>query len=360
MSTVTPSAPPALDVLLGLSTAVGQAAAIEPIYEAALEAIARGLGVARASILLFDSDRVMRFKAWRGLSDAYRAAVEGHTPWTPETTDAAPITVPDVTADPGLAPYLPIVHAERIAAMTFVPLMTDHVVGKFMLYYGERHESSEGELRLATVIATQVAFAVQRLQSEQIVRAAGLEHGDRRLAESSARQLDEYLRAMIERTPECVKIVAADGSLLEMNPAGLQLIEAESLDSVVGVSVYDIIAPEHRAAYRAFNDRICSGERGTLVFDIVGLRGTRRTMETHAVPFAASDGSIRHLAVTRDITERRRAEAALVESEALFRQLADTLPQIIWITGADGMPNYFNARWYEFTGLPPGSLERDD
>ena len=62
-----------------------RATSIEDVYEAALAAITRALGCDRASILLFDWAGVMRFVAWRGLSDRYRQAVEGHSPWTPQS-----------------------------------------------------------------------------------------------------------------------------------------------------------------------------------------------------------------------------------------------------------------------------------
>src|SRR5690606_5137050 len=56
----------------------------ESAYEAALDALTEALGCARASLLLADPDGVMRFVAWRGLSQRYRAAVEGHMPWRPD------------------------------------------------------------------------------------------------------------------------------------------------------------------------------------------------------------------------------------------------------------------------------------
>jgi PAS domain S-box-containing protein len=57
--------------------------------------------------------------------------------------------------------------------------------------------------------------------------------------------------------------------------------------------------------------------------------------------------------VVIDITTQRQAEAQVRESEARFRQIADTMPQMVWVTRADGYTEYFNRRWYEYTGLTP-------
>ena len=59
-------------------------------------------------------------------------------------------------------------------------------------------------------------------------------------------------------------------------------------------------------------------------------------------------------ALWRIYDEGKRAEVSLRESEAQFRQLAESMPQIVWITRADGYHEYFNRRWYEFTGTVPG------
>jgi len=62
-------------------------------FDAALDAIREALGCDRASILLFDDSGAMRFIAWRGLSDGYRRAVDGHSPWTKDTKDPLPICI---------------------------------------------------------------------------------------------------------------------------------------------------------------------------------------------------------------------------------------------------------------------------
>ena len=160
-----------LKVCLTLTGAISRARTVQEIYGAALDALGEGLGVSRASILLFGRDGVMRFRAHRGLSDAYRAAVEGHTPWRPDTTDAEPIIVGDVRDDPSLQPFLATIEAEGIAAMTFIPLVSlGRVMGKFMLYYDDPREPSPDELQFARVIASQVAFAVERTRAEEQAR----------------------------------------------------------------------------------------------------------------------------------------------------------------------------------------------
>ena len=124
---------------------------------------------------------------------------------------------------------------------------------------------------------------------------------------------EHRLRMILESEPECVKQVAADGTLLAMNPAGLCLIEADQLDQAIGRCIYDLVAPEHRAMFRELNEAIFRGESKTAEFEIIGLKGTRRWMQTHACPLRDLEGAIiSQLAVTSDITGRKAAEQALL------------------------------------------------
>ena len=76
--------------LMGHAASAGS---LDAVYQSALHCVQDGLGIERASLLLFDADGTMRFVAWSGLSDEYRRAVDGHSPWSPGETDA--------DADPG-------------------------------------------------------------------------------------------------------------------------------------------------------------------------------------------------------------------------------------------------------------------
>lgn len=128
--------------------------------------------------------------------------------------------------------------------------------------------------------------------------------------EVSLRESEFHLRSIIESEPECIKIVDAQGALVQMNPAGLAMIEADAMAQVAGLAVRDLVAPEYRERFDVMHQRVLAGEACQLEFEIVGLKGGRRWMETHAVPMS-DEGQVVHLAVTRDITTRKQAEAEL-------------------------------------------------
>jgi len=123
---------------------------------------------------------------------------------------------------------------------------------------------------------------------------------------------ERLLQVVFDSEPECVKLLGPDGSLRLMNRAGLAMIEAESFESVANQCVYPLIVPEHRAAFRDLTERVFRGESGQLQFEIAGLKGTRRWLETHATPLRGESGQVTALlSVTRDITARKAAEEEL-------------------------------------------------
>jgi two-component system, cell cycle sensor histidine kinase and response regulator CckA len=137
-------------------------------------------------------------------------------------------------------------------------------------------------------------------------------------AEEALRRSEQFLRTMYDNEPECVKLVARDGALLEMNAAGLAMIEADSLAAVRGERIFQLIAPEHRAAFVALHERVCAGEHGTLEFELIGLKGTRRWMETTSAPLRDESGEIvAALSVTRDATARRGLEEQLRQGQKM-------------------------------------------
>lgn len=179
-----------------------------------------------------------------------------------------------------------------------------------------------------------------------------------RRAEAALRESEERFRAIVQATPECVKVVAPDGTLLAMNAAGCAMVEAGADVEIVGRSFYDLIAPEFRQKFIEFNERVCQGNQGQFEFEIVGLKGTRGWMETHAVPMRdPATGQTVQLAVTRDVTARKEADEKLRQSEEELRALADSIPQLAWMADPDGHVFWYNRGWYEYTGTTLEEME---
>lgn len=221
-----------LETLYGLAEQAGRAKDLTGVCEAAVDAIV-AVGASRASVLLFDDQGVMRFHAWRNLSPVYRAAVDGHSPWSRDAADLQPILVEDVLTDPGVAPLREVLVAEGIRSLAFVPLVGhgQQLLGKFMVYYDEAHAFAPSELRLASSIAQHVAFGLTRVLAEASIE--GLlrrEQAARREAEERraiAEELTRLARGMTETLDvEAVaqRIVEAAMGLLRGRAAGLRLV----------------------------------------------------------------------------------------------------------------------------------------
>lgn len=143
---------------------------------------------------------------------------------------------------------------------------------------------------------------------ERALQQAADRREHRRMATALA-QSESRLRAIIETMPECVKVVEPDGSVRLMNPAGLGMLQVESLEELRKHSLLQFLAPAYHDAYLRHHERVMNGETCRLEFEIIGLLGYSRFAETRASPLRTEDGRIEGvLAITRDLTDRRRHE----------------------------------------------------
>lgn len=123
---------------------------------------------------------------------------------------------------------------------------------------------------------------------------------------------EKYLSTIIESEPACVKIITEEGNLVDMNPAGLELIEADHIEDVRGVSVYNLMEGESLKNFKKLNERVFSGETCSLDFEITGLKGTKHSLRTYASPLKNDMGKVvSHVAVTHDVTNEKRKELEL-------------------------------------------------
>jgi len=238
-----------------------RAESLTVVYEAALDGIIRALGCERAAVLRTDAQGVMRFVAWRGLSEAYRHAVDGRSPWAADDVNPRPICIEDVDRADLPDALRAVVKQEGIRALSFIPLMSSAggLAGKLMTYYVAPHLFSRDEIDLSLNVARRLCFAVERMQAEQA----------RQQAERELRALKDKLESEVEtRTRERDRIwnVSEDllgvgnfeGYFVSINPAWRKLL-GWSEHEIRSMHVSDLRHPEDAAAAIAARAQLAQG-----------------------------------------------------------------------------------------------------
>lgn len=116
---------------------------------------------------------------------------------------------------------------------------------------------------------------------------------------------------LLESTPSCLKLIDRSGKFIMINAQGLNLLEAGSFEEVEKINIYDLIEETHREEFIKFNQRVCSGEKESLVFEIIGLKGTRSWLETYAAPYPLPNGDSAQIAISNDITSKINSQQEL-------------------------------------------------
>ncbi|MCE3225095.1 MAG: putative Sensor histidine kinase [Nitrospira sp.] len=182
---------------------------------------------------------------------------------------------------------------------------------------------------------------------------------ERRRLENELAEREGLLRTIIETEPECVKVLNLDGTVQTMNAAGLAMIEAESSQDILGKDVSRLVVSEFRVPFRELIAKAAQGESGLLEFEIMGLKGGRRWLETHAVPLRGADGIIVSvLGVTRDTTARKQAEASLRRVQGLFEDIVESSKDAIGYASLDGKFVLANQALAKLTGYSQDELLR--
>jgi PAS domain S-box-containing protein len=294
------------EALFQLTDKLFRAASLEEIYEAALDAICKGLECERASILLFDAAGVMRFVAWRGLSEDYRRAVDGHSPWSADARDPDAFCIENVASADLPENLKAAVKAERIAAAAFIPLVVEgQLTGKFMAYYGAPHALSESAISLAVTIARQLGFGIHRMRSAERLRAGEL--ASRRLA------------AIVESSDDAIVSKDLDGIVTSWN-GGAHRVFGYTAEEMIGRSITALIPSDRHDEERSILEQIRRGERIDH-YETVRQRkdGALIDVSITISPLRDRKGEVVGASkVARDITERKRSQSRL---DMLAREL---------------------------------------
>jgi len=274
-----------------------RASTLQDVYAAALEAIRRALGCERAAVLLFDETDKMRFVAWAGLSEEYRRAVDGHSPWTREVKDPQPICIADVATSDLPDALKATVEAEGIAATAFIPLVIDgELAGKFMAYYGAPHVFGQAEIDLAITIARQLGFSTQRIRSED----------ERRRGEHASR----LFASIVETSDDAIVSKDLNGIVTSWNK-GAAHIFGYAPEEMIGKPIITLIPPDLHDEETRIIERIRRGE-GTDHYETVRRRKDGGLIDVSLSVSPVMDGSGKVVGaskIVRDITERKQAQA---------------------------------------------------
>jgi PAS domain S-box-containing protein len=283
------------------------------VYEPALDAIIRALRCQRASILLLDDAGVMRFVAWRGLSDTYRRAVDGHSPWTSGTNDPQPVCLADIEGAELPEQLKQVVRAEGIAALAFIPVTeSGRLLGKFMAYFDAPHTFTDAEIDVAVALARHLGFAIERARADAA----------RRAAERAARQL----ATIVESSDDAIYSEDTDGILTTWNRAATRLFGYEAAEAV-GRPVTMLIPPDRQDEDLKALARCRAGER-LHQYETVRMRrdGSRLEVSLTVSPMYDEQGRMIGISkIARDITERKQAARAALQLASIVASSDDAI-----------------------------------
>jgi PAS domain S-box-containing protein len=381
------------DALYLLSEQLHGANTISDIYDAAMDAIESALDCDRSAILLFDDEGVMQFVASNGLSDDYRRAVTGHTPWKADEAAAVPIDIADV-ANADLEEKLKAtVLREDIRAVAFVPLVSDGaLIGKFMAYFRTPYAFTKDDLAVSLAIARQLAFSIQRNRTQRQLheRDAALaeELAATRMLQSLSVELAHEMdvEALYEKILDSAKTIArsdfasmqqyfphlgAHGELKLLgfrgfNPEAAKFWTWVRADSACTcgrafATRQRVVAPDvEEAPYMAGTADLAS-------YRSTGIRAVQSTpllsrggelvgmISTHwSVVHVPSDRDLRLLDIlarlAADLIERKTQDEELRRREERLRTLTQLLTDVPWQARSDGAFAQLQPAWENYTG----------
>jgi len=173
-------------------------------------------------------------------------------------------------------------------------------------------------------------------------------------AETALREGEARLKAILDAMPDCVKIFDEAGRLIQINPQGLELLQAPDLETLMSTPGYVAVPPEYLDACVDVHRRVMAGESVVWTYEVIGLKGGRRHVEAHAVPFRMPDGAKVHLCISRDVEERLHAHEAVRRSEERLRLVQEATGLADFEATPDRITRISDAL-LEQTGLPAGT-----
>jgi PAS domain S-box-containing protein len=178
---------------------------------------------------------------------------------------------------------------------------------------------------------------------------------ERKRAEEALRESEARLAGIIGSAMDAILTVDETQRITSFNAAAERMF-GYTTQEIVGQPLEQLLPARYRAAHADHvRDFAASGITGRSMDTRGVLSGRRKNGEEFPLEATISQVTVRghrmFTAIVHDVTERVQAEEALRESGERFRQLADAMPQIVWTARPDGIVDYYNQRWYDYTGM---------
>ena len=232
---------------------------------------------------------------------------------------------------------------------------------------GKRHVASNVPLRYSFTPGGPMEERILDFIYEPIVEENGAISGifcegydvtEGQRAQEALRRSEAFSQRVLASSEDCIKVLDTDGRLETMSEGGRRALGVDDLSHLVGQDWPAMFEPESQGEARNAVAAAATGEAARFEGRLKTRNGELRYWDSLLTPVMDTDGRPeRILALSRDVTRRRKEEATLREGEARFRNMADSAPVMIWVTEPDGTCIYLNRRWYEYTGQRDGAGE---
>lgn len=196
-----------------------------------------------------------------------------------------------------------------------------------------------------------------------IILGEAMRRARARAAQAARKVIEQTLAAAEQQSRIAAIVESSDDAIISKTPEGIitsfnraaERIFGYSAAEVIGQPVSMLLPPDRADEFPQIMQRLRSGEQ-IANYETIRQRkdGSLVDVSVTISPMRDEQGRLIGASkVASDITQRKRAEQALRDSEERFRQVANTVPAVVWTADAQGRMTWASDRWYAYTGLAP-------
>jgi PAS domain S-box-containing protein len=210
-----------------------------------------------------------------------------------------------------------------------------------------RHRRRDGTIMDVEIVAVYVSEEDREFSFAFVRDITG-----RRRAEEALKESENWFRTLVETSPEMIWEIDPVGNFRYISPQIRAILGYEPAE-LMGKPVATLIVPDARPSVMQEIARHVASKTGISCIEVPARHkeGRDLVIEIHSSPFNDSEGRLAGLrGVASDVTERRRAQAALAESTELYQKLIATVPDLVVRTDLAGTITYINGKGIELGG----------